>query len=57
MKQFELPFFGLIDIENITEKQQNMEIDFQGRKIAVGWYTQEEIDEDYFQLAQSILQT
>ena len=29
MKQFELPYFGKIDIENITEKQEYMTINFQ----------------------------
>ncbi len=55
MKQFELPFFGTVDIENITDKQSYFSIDFQGREITLGWYAEEEIDEEYFQLAQSIL--
>lgn len=55
MKIFELPFFGKIDIENITDEQNYFSIDFQGREITLGWYAEEEIDEAYFQLAQSIL--
>ena len=55
MKIFELPFFGTIDVENITDKQSYFSIDFQGREITLGWYAEEEIDEDYFELAQSIL--
>ncbi len=55
MNTFELPFFGMMDIENITDKQSYFSIDFQGREITLGWYVEKEIDEEYFQLAQSIL--
>ncbi len=29
MKQFELPYFGKIDVENITEEQGYLNINFQ----------------------------
>lgn len=55
MKQFKLPYFGAIDIENITDQQSYFSIDFQGRKITLSWYAEEEIDEDYLKLTQTIL--
>ncbi len=56
MKQFELPFFGLVDVENVTESQEYMEIDFQDRELALMWFAEEDIDENYFQNAKNILE-
>lgn len=55
MKQFELPYFGKIDVDNLTEKQEYMEINFQDRKIILMWFA-EEISENYFQNAKTILE-
>ena len=55
MKQFELPYFGKIDIENITEEQEHMKINFQNRDLILMWFSEVEIDEMYFQNANTLL--
>ena len=55
MKQFELPYFGKIDIENITENQEYMTINFQNREITLMWFSDEKIEEIYFRNANDIL--
>ncbi|TPN86817.1 DUF2004 domain-containing protein [Aquimarina algicola] len=54
MEQFELPYFGKVDVDRLTEEQEYMEIDFQGRKVILMWFA-EEINETYFQNAKTIL--
>ena len=44
MKQFELPYFGRIEIEKITEGLRYL--NFQNRKIIIMWFA-EDIDEKY----------
>ena len=55
MKQFELPYFGKIDIENITENQEYMSINFQNREITLMWFSDEQIDDMYFKNANDFL--
>ena len=55
MKQFELPYFGKIDIGNITEEQEYMNVNFQNRNISLMWFSEEKIDEKYFQNANNFL--
>ncbi|TDQ78268.1 DUF2004 domain-containing protein [Sphingobacterium yanglingense] len=55
MKHFELPFLKKVDVENITEEQGYLPIDFQNREIVLMWFAEEEIDEQYFLNATKIL--
>ncbi len=55
MKQFELPYFGTINIENITEEQSYMNVAFQNRTLVLMWFPEEEIEENYFQNATRVL--
>lgn len=55
MKQFELPYFGKINTENIIEEQKYMNVNFQNRNIILMWFSEEEIDEKYFQNAKVFL--
>ncbi len=55
MKKFELPFLGKIDVENITEEQGYLNVNFQDRIIILMWFAEDEIDEKYFQNANTIL--
>ena len=55
MKQFELPYFGKINIENITEEQQYMTVNFQNRNIILMWFAEEKIDEKYYQNSNNFL--
>jgi len=55
MKQFELPYFGKINVENITEEQGYLNIDFQDRTIILMWFAEVEIDEKYFENAKTFL--
>lgn len=55
MKQFELPYFGTIDIENITEEQSYMNVAFQNRTLVLMWFSEKEIEENYFQNATRVL--
>ncbi|MDC1161892.1 DUF2004 domain-containing protein [Tenacibaculum sp.] len=55
MKEFELPYLGLIDIENTTEEQGYMKINFHNKEIVLMWFAEDEIDEKYFQNAKTIL--
>ncbi len=55
MKQFELPYFGKIDVDNLTAEQEYMEIEFQGRKVILMWFT-EEVSKTYFENAKTILE-
>lgn len=55
MKQFKLPFFNKIVIENITEEQEYMSVVFQDRNIILMWFVENEIDDAYFKNANTIL--
>lgn len=55
MKQFELPYFNNVDVENITEEQGYMSIDFKERQISLMWFAEEGLDEKYFLIAKDIL--
>ena len=55
MKQFELPYFGKIDVENITENQEYMSINFQNREITLMWFSDDQIDDIYFKNANDFL--
>lgn len=55
MKQFELPYFNKIDIENITDEQGYMNIVFQEREVSLMWFAEEDVDQRYYQNAKDIL--
>ncbi len=56
MKKFEVPYFGLVDVENLTEEQECMEINFQDKQIDLMWFPEEDVTEKYFQYAKNILE-
>ena len=55
MKQFELPYFGKVDVENITEEQEYLNVKFQERELILMWFAELEIEEGYLQNAKNIL--
>jgi hypothetical protein len=55
MKQFELPYLGAIDVDNVTKQQEYMGITFQNREITLMWFVEEKIEDIYFQKTKQIL--